>query len=74
MVTTNTKVFCKNNIDNLTKDWPGGYYLVLKIKNIVPWDMSLIAIDYKYKTRKVLSFISTEDTRRTNSGIIYLSN
>ena len=30
MVKTNTKVFCKDTIMNLTNDWEGDYYLVLK--------------------------------------------
>ena len=30
MVKTNTKVFCKETIEKLTKDWPGGSYLLLK--------------------------------------------
>ena len=30
MVRINTKGFCKDSIYNMTKDWPGGYYFVLK--------------------------------------------
>ena len=32
MVKTNTKIFCKETIENLTKDWPGGAYIVLRNK------------------------------------------
>ena len=32
MVKTNTKGFCKETIGKLTKDWPGGSYLVLRSK------------------------------------------
>ena len=28
MVKTNTKLLCKDTIDNITKDWLGGSYLV----------------------------------------------
>ena len=36
MVKTNTKGFCKETIEKLTKDWPGGSYLVLRSKPMVP--------------------------------------
>ena len=36
MVKTNTKGFCKDIIEKLTKDWPGGSYLVLRSKHMVP--------------------------------------
>ena len=36
MVKTNKKLFCKDTIENLTKDWPGGSYLVLRSKPMVP--------------------------------------
>ena len=32
MVKTNTKLFYKDTIENITKDWMGGYYLVLSRK------------------------------------------
>ena len=44
MVKTNTKRFCKETIKKLTNDWPGGSYLVLKSKPMVPRDTPLIAI------------------------------
>ena len=36
MVKTNTKGFSKATIEGLTKDWPGGSYIVLRIKPMVP--------------------------------------
>ena len=36
MVKTNTKGFCKETIEKLTKIWPGGSYLVLRSKPMVP--------------------------------------
>ena len=73
MVKTNTKGFCKDTIEKLTKDWPGGSYLVLRIKPMVPGGRPLIAIGYKYNERKVLSFIVTDNTGITKNGIPYLS-
>ena len=59
MVKTNTKEFCKDTIEKLTKDWPGGSYLMLRRKPMVPGDRPLIAIGYKYNARKFLYFIVT---------------
>ena len=39
----------------------------------MPGDRPLIAIGYKYKTRKVLSFIITYNVGSTKTGIPYLS-
>ena len=72
MVKTNTKGFCKDTIENLTKDWPGGSYLVLRSKARVPGDRPLIDIGYKYNARKVLYFIVTDNAGSTNTGIPYL--
>ena len=44
MVKTNTKGFCKETNEKLTKDWPGGSYLVLRSKPMVPGGRPLIAI------------------------------
>ena len=73
MVKTNTKGFCKETIEKLTKYWPGGSYLVLRSKPMVPGDRPLIAIGYKYNVRKVLSFIVTDSSGRKKTGIPYLS-
>ena len=62
MVKTNTKGFYKETIEKLTKDWPGGSYLVLRSKHLVPGGRPLVAIGYKYNARKVLSFIVTDST------------
>ena len=42
---------------------------MLKSNLMVSLDRLLIAIGYKYNTRKVLYFISTEDTGITKAGI-----
>ena len=73
MVKTNTKGFCKEIIEKLTKNWPGGSYLVLRSKPMVPGGWPLIAICYKYNVRKVLSFIVTNNAGSTKTGIPYLS-
>ena len=73
MVKTNNKGFCKETIEKLTKDWPGGSYLVLRSKPMVPRDRPLIAIGYKYNARKFQYFIVTKNAWSTNTGIPYLS-
>ena len=73
MVKTNNKGFCKDTIEKLTKYWPGGSYLVLRIKPMLPGDRPLIAIGCRYNTRKVLYFIFTDNAGSTNTGIPYLS-
>ena len=72
MVKTNTKGLCKETIEKLTKDWPGGSYLVLRSNHMVPGDRPLIDIGYKYNSRKVLSFIVTDNVGTTKTGIYYL--
>ena len=60
MVKTNTRVFYKETIEKLTKDCPGGSYLLLRSKPMVTGDRPFIAIVYRYNARKVLSFIVTD--------------
>ena len=45
MVNTKTKGFCKETIEKPTNNWPGGSYLVLRSKTMVPRGRLLIAID-----------------------------
>ena len=59
-VKTNHKGFCLATLEKLMKDWPGGSYLVLKITPRFPDESPLLAIGYKYNSRKVLGFIATE--------------
>ena len=72
IVKTNTKGLYKDNIENLTKYFLGGSYLVLKRKYVVPGDMPLISIGYKYNTWTVIYFIDTEDVGRKSYHITYL--
>ena len=54
MVKTNKKGFYKDTIYNLTKDWTGGSYLMLRSKPMVPRGRPLITIGYKYNVWKLL--------------------
>ena len=55
------------------KHWPGGSYLVLKSTPRFPGENPLLAIGYKYNSRKVLGFIATEGAGSTEPGDPYLS-
>ena len=70
---TNIKVFCKDTIENLTKDCPASSYLVLRRKPMVPGGRLLIDIGYKYDTCKVLFFIVLEKKESIQAGLQYLS-
>ena len=59
-VKTIHKGFCLATLENLMKDWPGGSYLVLKSTPRFPGERPLLAIGYKYNSRKFLGFIATE--------------
>ena len=73
MVKTNTKGLCKETIEKLTTNWPGGSHLVLRSKPVVPGGRTLIAIGYNYNAQKVLYFIVTDTAGSTKTGIPYLS-
>ena len=55
------------------KYWPGESYLVLKSTPIFPGERPLVAIGYKYSSRKVRGFIATEGSGSTEPGDLYLS-
>ena len=71
MVKTNTKLFFKETIDNIKKDWTEVSYLVLMSKPMVSGGRPLIAIGYKYNTRKVLSSIATGNIGGTQADLPY---
>ena len=60
-------------LEKLMKDCPGGSYFVMKSNPRFPVDRPLLAIGYKYNSRKVLGFISTEGAGSTEPGDPYLS-
>ena len=49
----------KATVEGLTKDWPGGSYIVLRRKTMVPGERQLLAIGYNYSHWNVLSFVAT---------------
>ena len=55
------------------KDCTGGSYLFLKSTPRFPGERPLLAIGYKYNSRKVLGFIATEGAGSTEPGDPYLS-
>ena len=73
MVKTNTNGFFKATIEGLTKDWPGGSYIVLRINPMVPGQIMLLSISYKYNSWNVISSVATSGARSTALGIPYSS-
>ena len=72
-VKTIHKGFCLATLEKLMKDWPGGSYLFMKSNPSFPGERPLLAIGYKYNSRKVLGFIATEGAGSTEPGDPYLS-
>ena len=70
---TSHKDFCLAALEKLMKDWPGGSYLVLKSTPIFPGETPLLAIGYRYNSRKFLWFIDTEGYGSTEPGDPHLS-
>ena len=60
-------------ISNSYEGLAGGSYLVIESTPIVPGGKTLLDIGYKYKSRKVLGFIATEESGSTEPGDPYLS-
>ena len=73
VVKKNTKGLYKDTIEKLTKDWPGGSYLMLRINLMIPGGLQLIFIGYNYNKLKVLYFIVRDNAGITKTGIPYLS-
>ena len=73
-VKTSHRGFCLATLEKLMKDFPGGSYLFLKSTPIFPGERPLLAIGYKYNSRKVLGFIATEGAGSTEPGDPYLSS
>ena len=71
MVNANNKGFFKETIEKLTKYWPGGSYLLLRSKPMVPGGSLSVSIGYKYNVQKVLYFIFTDNSGITKTGIPY---
>ena len=71
-VKTSHKGFCLATLENLMKHWTGGSYLVMKSTPRVTGERPLLAIGYKYSSRKILGFIDTKGGRSTEPGDPYL--
>ena len=72
-VKTSHKGFCLFTLEKLMKDWLGRSYLVMKSTPRFPSEIPLLAIGYKYISRKVLGFIATERAGSNGPGDYYLS-
>ena len=71
MVKTNIKWLCKDTIDNIARDWMGGFHLVLRSKPILPGVRPLISIGYNYNVRKVIYFNVASKAGTKKVGITY---
>ena len=71
LVKNNTKCVCKYYIKNMENYWPGGSYLVFKRNSMLPVDMLILAIGYKYNYLKVVYFISNWGLGSTKAVIPY---
>ena len=68
--TTHKGIFLAT-LEKLTKDWPGGSYLVIKSTLRVPGGRPLMAIVYNYNSRKFLGLIANKETGNTQLGDPY---
>ena len=60
LVKTTHKCFCLATLEKLMKYWPGGLYIFMKSTPRFTGDIPLLAIGYKYNSRKFIGFIATE--------------
>ena len=72
MVKTDAKGFCKETIYNLTKNWPGGSYLVLRSNPMLPVIRPIIDIGYKYNVKNIIYFIFTYNAGSIQAGFPYI--
>ena len=68
------KGFCLTTLEKLVKNWAGGSYLVMNSTPILTGVRKLMAIGYKYNSREIIGFISTEGSGSTEPGDPYLSH
>ena len=68
-VKQNTGLYPKEFIEDALKDSPGGVHIVLKGRH--PNGHNLIAIGYRYSSKKTLLFIMTEGAGSTTPGQPY---
>lgn len=70
-VKTNKKHFPKEFIETKMNSWASGMHLVLE--GTSPNGSKLIAIGYKYNSKKVLSFVMTKGAGNTTEGKPYIA-
>ena len=58
-VKTSTSLFMKDELEHLMKDWTSGTHIIMQ--GVSSNNNSLLAIGYKYNTKKVLSFVATKN-------------
>ena len=64
--------FPKKQIEKQMKSFPSGAYLVMECTAPVT-GVKLVAVGYKYNTRKVLLFVMTKDAGHTQPGAPYIA-
>ena len=67
-VKTNSKLFPKDYISKALENAPGGTHIVMKATH---QEVPLVAIGYRYSSRKTLHFVITEDAGSTTPGECY---
>jgi hypothetical protein len=70
-VKTNHKLFPKQELELLMKEWPSGSSILLSCMQAN--GVELFAIGYKFNMRKVLSFIFTKDAGSSAPGEPYIA-
>ena len=59
----------KLEIEDVMKEWPSGTYTVFECR--LPNEIGLVAIGYKYNSKKVLCFVATKGAGSTKPGKSY---
>jgi hypothetical protein len=70
-VKTNHKGFPKEDIEEKMKHWPSGSQLVMECTT--PTAVKLIAVGYKYNSKKVVCFVFTRNCGLTLPGVPYVA-
>jgi hypothetical protein len=66
-IKSNNGLFPKDELQEMMKDYPSGTYLVLETTT-PKTNVKLVAIGYKYNSRKFLCFIMTKDAGSSAPG------
>jgi hypothetical protein len=72
IVKTSHSRYPKDYLETTMKDWPSGSHLVMEATNLIgSEEVELIAIGYKYNSRKVICFLCHKSIGRTTPGTPY---